>query len=667
VQKACRNSAFTLLSNSSVRKARNHVRPAGHKLEGRAFLSLLIALSIKKTGRINMFENTFQPSRRGFLGVVGASLGAAALRGHAVAATQAVHFTHGIASGDPLTDRVILWTRVIPGDGAARNLDVTWQVAADDAFTAIVAEGTAKAALKRDHTVKVDAAGLQSGTGYYYRFLCEGIVSPTGRTKTLPASGVTSATLAVISCSNYPQGYFNVYKELAGRELDAVLHLGDYIYEYADGVYSNDAAVAQGRAVKPKNEIVSIDDYRERYGVYRSDEDLQAAHAAHPFICVWDDHEIANNSWKGGAENHNEGEGDWTARRLTAEQAFREWLPIRDMEEGSHSIRRSFDLGSLASVIMLDTRIEGRDKQLSYDTDLPYRTLPFDMRDPSHPKALLSADAVAGVPEAAIKHIPVPFDLRGEKPVPMTDLAEIKKLDPKNMPAGFSYLPDAEKFKKDILWDEARSILGAEQEAWLTGELARSKAAGVPWQVLGQQVITGKVPMPFLKDEDLDFSKSNYVSKERLKASQMLSRMKLPFNLDFWDGYPACRERVFTAIKENANNAIFVAGDSHNAWAFELADEAGNAVAVEFATPAVSSPGLEAYVPADASAVKAALMQSSPELRYLDSEHRGWLELTLTREKADASWYFVSTVLDRTYTVTKGQTVESVVGGHRLA
>jgi len=614
-----------------------------------------------------MFEKTFQPSRRGFLGVIGASLGAAALRGHAVAATQAVHFTHGIASGDPLSDRVILWTRVIPGDGAARNLDVTWQVAADDAFTAIVASGSAKAAMKRDHTVKVDATGLASGTGYYYRFLCEGIASPTGRTKTLPAAGTVKATLAVISCSNYPQGYFNVYKELASRELDAVLHLGDYIYEYADGVYSNDAAVAQGRAVKPKNEIVSIDDYRERYGVYRSDEDLQAAHAAHPFICVWDDHEIANNSWKDGAENHNEGEGDWIARRLTAEQAFREWLPIRDRKEGSHSIRRSFDLGGLASVIMLDTRIEGRDKQLSYDTDLPYRTLPFDMRDQSNPKAILSADAMADIPEAAIKHIPVPFDLRGDKPVPMTDLAEIKKLDPKNMPAGFSYLPDAEKFRKDILWDKNRSILGAEQEAWLADELARSKAAGVPWQILGQQVITGKVPMPYLNDEDLDFSRSTFVSKERLKAAQMLSRMKLPFNLDFWDGYPACRERIFSSIKENANNAIFVAGDSHNAWAFDLADESGAPVAVEFATPAVSSPGLEAYIPAEASAVKAALMQSSPELKYLDSEHRGWLELTLTPQKADATWYFVSTVLDRTYTVAKGKTMESMAGSHRLS
>ncbi len=614
-----------------------------------------------------MFDRPFTTSRRGFLGVMGASLGAVALRGHAVKADGKVHFTHGVASGDPLSDRVILWTRVIPGDGAARNLEVTWQVAADDSFASVVAEGKTAAAMKRDHIAKVDAKGLREGTGYYYRFVCEGVTSPVGRTRTLPTAGAEAATLAVVSCSNYPQGYFNVYKELASRDIDAILHLGDYIYEYAEGVYSNDAAVAQGRTVKPKNEIVTIDDYRERYGLYRSDEDLQAAHAAHPFICVWDDHEIANNSWKGGAENHNDGEGEWMARRLAAEQAFREWLPIRDRESGSHSIRRSFNIGGLATLIMLDTRIEGRDRQLSYDTDLPYRTLPFDMRDQANPKAILRAEDMAGVPAEAIKHIPVPFDLRGEKPVPMTDLVAIQKLDPKNLPAGFSYLPDAEKFRKDILGDPKRSILGSEQEAWLEAELESSKAAGVPWQVLGQQVITGKVPMPYMKDEELDFDRSTFVSRERLKAAQMLSQMKLPFNLDFWDGYPACRERVFTAIKNHANHAIFVAGDSHNAWAFDLADDAGNPVAVELATPAVSSPGLEAYIPAEPAAVKDALMKASSELKYIDSEHRGWLELTLIPDRAKATWYFVSTVLDRDYTVSEGQTVETMVGSHRLA
>ncbi|WP_262690417.1 alkaline phosphatase D family protein [Kordiimonas aestuarii] len=613
-----------------------------------------------------MLNTTIPTSRRSFLGIMGASLGAAALRGHTVKASDTVHFTHGVASGDPLQDRVILWSRVIPGSGEAKNLKVAWQVASDDNFSAIVSEGSATAAVSRDHIVKVDADGLKPGTIYYYRFICDGVTSPAGRTRSLPADGTKHARMAVISCSNYPQGYFNVYRELANRDVEVVLHLGDYIYEYATGIYSNDAAVAKGRAVTPKNECLALEDYRERYGLYRSDPDLQAAHAAHPFICVWDDHEIANNSWKDGAENHNAGEGSYAERKKAAIRAYHEWLPVRETTTGQTIIRRSFNYGGLASLIMLDTRIEGRDAQLSYETDLPYRTLPFDMRDASKPKALLSAEAMQDVPPDAIRDIPVPFDLRGEKPQPMTDLAEIKKLDPKKLPSGFSYLPDGEKFRSDILGDKTRTILGKEQEDWITAELQVSKDAGVPWQVFGQQLLIGKVPMPYLRDEDLDFSDPAYISKERFKAAQMIAQLQLPFNLDFWDGYPACRTRIFESIKVHANNAVFLAGDTHNAWAFNLADEDGNAVAVEFGTPSISSPGLETYIPAQPATVKTALKKTSPELQYIDSEHRGWLELDLTPERATSTWYFVSTVLEQEYTVTEGQTVETRAGSHRL-
>ncbi|WP_417450658.1 alkaline phosphatase D family protein [Kordiimonas sp.] len=614
-----------------------------------------------------MFHATTTTSRRTFLGVMGASLGAVALRGAEVGACAPAHFTHGVASGDPLVDRVVLWSRVIPGSGKPKNLRVTWQVATDDMFTNLVSQGATFAQVKRDHIVKVDATGLMPGKSYFYRFICEGVTSPAGRTRTLPAHGAQRVRLAVVSCSNYPQGYFNVYKELAGRDVEAVLHLGDYIYEYAAGVYSNDAAVAKGRIVKPKNECVVLEDYRERYGLYRSDADLQAAHAAHPFICVWDDHEIANNSWKDGAENHNEGEGSYAARKKAAIRAYHEWLPIRETALEPTTIHRSFNYGGLASLIMLDTRIEGRDEQLSYETDLPFRTLPFDMRDADNPKAILSADAMQDVPKSAIKHIPVPFDLRGEKPVPMTDFGEISKLDPKELPAGFSYLPDGEKFRSDVLGDEDRTILGAAQEAWIEDELQASSEAGIPWQIFGQQLLIGKVTMPYLRDEDLNFDKSSYISKERFKAAQMLAQMKLPFNLDFWDGYPACRERVFNGIKAYANNPIFLAGDTHNAWAFDLKDEDGNPVAVEFGTPSVSSPGLETYIPAEAATITTALKQSSPELKYLDSEHRGWLELDLTPERATSTWYYVSTVLDRTYSVTEGPTMGTVAGSHRLS
>jgi alkaline phosphatase D len=595
---------------------------------------------------------------------MGAGLGLLAVRGTAYA-SDARGFTHGVASGDPLADRVILWTRYKPAAGDANMVTVSWEVAADEGFTRVVARGEGKTGPKQDFIIKIDATGLSPEQRYFYRFQAEGAESPTGRTKTLPLEGASKARLGVISCSNYPQGFFNVYKELAGRDLDVILHLGDYIYEYADGVYSNDAAVANGRAIKPKHEIVSLDDYRTRYGLYRSDPDLQAAHAAHPFICVWDDHEIANNTWKGGAENHNDGEGSFEARKKAAVQAYHEWLPIRDNADDRNKINRTFDIGGLARLIMLDTRLVGRDKQLSYDTDLPMRTIPFDFSDPAAPKAVLDPQKLAGLPPAAVRQIPVPFDLRGEQPVPMTDFAAVKALDPKNLPQGFSYLPDTETFQRDILGAPERTILGQEQEAWLDAELRDAKADNVPWQILGQQLLIGRVGIPQLTDEDIDASRLKYIGKGRLDALRMLGRMGLPLNMDFWDGYPACRNRVYASIRQNANNAIFLSGVTHNAWCFDLTVDAGTPVAVEFGTPSVSSPGMEAYIPAPPERVQEEVMKASPELNYFNSKDRGWMELTVTPETTRTNWYFVSTVLSHDYDIIAGPATEMQAGSHK--
>ena len=311
------------------------------------------------------------PDRRRFLAAASLTLGALALRGFPVQAAAAAHFTHGVASGDPLADRVILWTRVLPGDGRATELAVQWEIAADEQFAQVVSSGVTSTSSAQDYTVKVDAAGLQPGTAYYYRFSALGVYSGVGRTRTLAGRGAGQLRFAVVSCSNYPQGFFHVYRELAAAELDAVLHLGDYIYEYADGGYANPVMLEQGRHVDPLHEIVSLEDYRTRYGLYRSDLDLQSVHQAHPFICVWDDHEITNNTWREGAENHDLGEGEFADRRRAAIQAFHEWLPIREqasLEEGI--IYRSFDFGDLASLIMLDTRLVGRDEQLSHEMNI---------------------------------------------------------------------------------------------------------------------------------------------------------------------------------------------------------------------------------------------------------------------------------------------------------
>lgn len=610
--------------------------------------------------RINM-------DRRHFLGGMGAGLGAVALRGTSARAQDVSGFTHGIASGDPLADRVILWTRAVPKGDQASKLSVEWEVALDADFQTVVSRGKAKTGPKSDFTLKVDAEGLAPATTYYYRFRTEGMTSPVGRTRTLPHTGATRSRMAVISCSNYPQGFFNVYKELAGRDVDMVLHLGDYIYEYADGVYSNEAAVAKGRQVKPKNELLAIEDYRTRYALYRSDPDLQAAHAAHPFICVWDDHEIANNTWKGGAENHNEGEGSFEARKKAAVQAYHEWLPIRENGQRRERINRTFDIGGLATLIMLDTRLCGRDQQLDYEKDLPMRTIPFDFSNPEKPVAVLDPQKLKSLPAAAIKHITVPFKLGGDRPVPMTDFATIKTLDPKKLPEGYTYIPDAEKFQRDILGAKDRTILGMEQEHWLANQFEHSKDHGVPWQILGQQLLIGRVGIPMLKDEDIDFESSKYVSRERFNMIRMLGSMGLPLNLDFWDGYPACRDRVYDMVKTKASNAVFLSGDTHNAWCFELADSAGNNVAVEFATPSVSSPGMEAYIPADPKRVQDEVKAASKELTYFNSNMRGWMELDITREQIASSWHFVSTILSHDYSVTHGPTLVTKAGSHKVA
>jgi len=283
-------------------------------------------------------------------------------------AGSASTFRHGVASGDPLKDRVILWTRVTPAAGAeAKPVDVRWIVATDAGLTRIVRRGKTRASADRDFTVKVDAGGLDAGRPYFYAFEVEKERSRVGRTKTLPTAA-DRLRLAHVCCSNYPAGFFNVYSCLANRdELDAVVHVGDYIYEFQNGVYGDGAPLF--RIPEPRREAVTLSDYRIRYATYRTDLDLQNAHARHPFIAVWDDHEITNDAWSGGAVNHNPelGEGDWPTRRAAAYRAYLEWMPIRESNKSFH-LYRSFRFGTLAHLVMLDTR--GLRDQQVVPTDL---------------------------------------------------------------------------------------------------------------------------------------------------------------------------------------------------------------------------------------------------------------------------------------------------------
>ena len=282
-------------------------------------------------------------------------------------------FYHGVASGDPLEDAVIIWTRITPGEQdtvAIENLKIEgkWFIAKDLDFKEIVQEGDFSTDKKKDFTVKIDVQNLASNQTYYYIFHALGRNSLTGRTRTAPksAADIEHLRFAVVSCSNYESGYFNTYGRIADRgDLAAVLHLGDYIYEYA----TNDTEA--DRAHQPNHEALSLADYRMRHSLYKLDKDLQNAHQQHPFITIWDDHEVANNSWSGGADNHNENEGEWATRKALAKQAYFEWLPIREQQvaENQGRIYRQFKYGNLADLIMLDTRLEGRDKNVQDEND----------------------------------------------------------------------------------------------------------------------------------------------------------------------------------------------------------------------------------------------------------------------------------------------------------
>ncbi|MEH0395752.1 alkaline phosphatase D family protein [[Kitasatospora] papulosa] len=275
-------------------------------------------------------------------------------------------FLHGVASGDPLPDGILLWTRVtpapdaVPGSGLGADTPVVWEIAEDKAFSRVAARGTAVARAGSDHTVKADVRGLRPATAYFFRFSVadgkEGVLSPVGRTRTAPAAGtsVPGIRFGVVSCANWEAGWFSPYRHLAARaDLDAVLHLGDYIYEYASGSYPTQDTVVRPHA--PLHEIVSLADYRLRHATYKTDTDLQALHAAHPVIAIWDDHEFANDAWSGGAENHTPGtEGPWTARMAAAKQAYFEWMPVRASTEGT--VYRRLRFGDLAELHLLDLR-----------------------------------------------------------------------------------------------------------------------------------------------------------------------------------------------------------------------------------------------------------------------------------------------------------------------
>ncbi|WP_190134311.1 alkaline phosphatase D family protein [Streptomyces longispororuber] len=332
-------------------------------------------------------------------------------------------FLHGVASGDPLPDGVLLWTRVtptpdaVPGSGKGPDVTVRWEVAEDKGFSRVVGRGATTARAASDHTVKADVRGLRPAATYYYRFSVgdadggSAVLSPVGRTRTAPAhdAAAPGVRFGVVSCSNWEAGYFAAYRHLAARtELDAVLHLGDYLYEYASGGYASADGVV--REHRPRHEIVTLADYRVRHGVHKTDPDARAMHATHPLIAIWDDHEVANDAWSGGAENHQpDTEGPWSARVAAAKQAYFEWMPVRPSTEGT--VYRRLRFGKLADLHLLDLR-SFRSQQVkpgSGAVDAPDRTITGRAQLDWLKAGLASSDAAWKLVGTSVMISPVAF------------------------------------------------------------------------------------------------------------------------------------------------------------------------------------------------------------------------------------------------------------------
>lgn len=531
-------------------------------------------------------------TRRGLLG--GAALGSLTLAACKTAPEAApgyagsLAFQHGVASGDPLPGGVILWTRVTPLSGTG-PITVAWDVF-ESGGAAPITSGEVTTSEARDFTVKADVSGLTPATEYTYRFRATGadgeVFSPTGRTRTTAASGDAAVTLGVVSCSNWQFGLFNAYKALAAEPgLDAIVHLGDYLYEYGTDGYGGDVAEMLGRPHDPPTEIVSLADYRRRHAQYKSDADLQAAHAAAPWICTWDDHESANDSYRTGAENHNpeEGEGEWSDRKQRALQAYFEWMPVREPKPGevSSAIWRSFRFGDVATIHALDSRLTGRSEPLDWAT------------------------ALAG--------------------------AESQE----EMGARIMSTMQAAS-------DPARTMLGAEQETWLDGELKASVDSGVAWQVLANQVVMARVKLP---DFSTLLTAEQVAAQDRPEVLAFIpfTALGLPWNLDAWDGYIAARERLYAGAAKAGARLVTLAGDTHTAYANELFDMGGKRRGVEFACTSISSPGMGAYVKAVPD-LGEMIAGANTEVVWHDPFGHGYTLVTLTAMEASAAYRKVSTV-----------------------
>jgi len=518
-------------------------------------------------------------------------------------------FLHGVASGDPNATSFVIWTRV---SRLTDETDIGWRVATDDNFRNVIAQGQYKTNSSRDYTVKVVVDNLSPGQEYFYQFDVAGMRSPAGQTKTLPTGHVDRLVLAVATCSNYSFGYFNAYSVIANDPtIDLVVHLGDYIYEHGTDGYGGETGRRIGRNHEPPHEALTLADYRQRHAQYKTDSSSKAMHARHPLIVIWDDHETANNPWMGGASNHQPDEGNWATRRAESLQAYYEWLPIRDPQNGAtrEEYWRHYKFGDLASLITLESRHTGRSRQVDIS----------DYRNDIHDKA------------------------------------------------------DAQAFIDTVVGAADRRLLSQEMERFLAEELAESVESNRRWRIIGNQSVMAKRIAPNLDNAFFAALRNQLDDDARglLDRLTQLGNLALPLDLDSWNGYPAAMERFYQISKDaGARDLLVLAGDSHSFWQNALYDAAGESMGVELGATAISAPrsirdlgeeGLKRFDELNAA--------NNKEVIWTDGRYRGFIRLEIDHDGARADYVTVSDVesLDYDVQIVRSVDIENRDGKLRYA
>ena len=485
-------------------------------------------------------------------------------------------FTLGVASGSPTHDSVVLWTRLVESSLDNRPVVVRWEVAEDDTFSRIVQTGQHLATSDLGYSVHVELQNLQADRWYFYRFMVGDAVSSIGRTRTFPKVGtaVEKLKIAYASCQRWEAGYFTAYKHMLAEKPDAVLFLGDYIYEYPGNPVS---AVRLPSSTSSLGFVLTLDDYRSRYAQYKSDADLQAMHAACPWLLTWDDHEVQNDyagltAGDSGLADIFSNPADFAMRRAAAYQAYYENMPIRastltkslaGLASGAEMrIFQRVDVGQLATFYMLDPR-QYRDRQAC------------------------SKDGKLGASMV--------------NPSKCSDW-----LDPK------------------------RTMLGAQQEGWLSAELASAKQRGSTWNVLAQSTLFG------LRDNTPGDGQS--------------------FFNDGWDGYAPARKRLTDALQKHAvNNPVMLGGDVHENWVGYLkadysqtaAAQSAPAIGVEFCGTSITSSAGSAAVEKTAER-----LAENPHFVFADAKFRGYGVAEFMAKQLTTSLRVVDNVRSKTTTPT---------------